>query len=826
MGEISVEDFFHQHAYRGRREEQAEKARKVRRTAPPPDGPQQRLAALLQGWCQLDADATGETIKAIPKAVIRSILECVDTMKKWLGAERHKNKAISKFLKAATVDRPWQEQKEQKQSGCEKKFRICEHQLAVDPWSELRDLCDLKLSKTDFEIVDNLALPNRWWTHSSGLRLQLEAEVLVCELLHRGGHTFARFGEVKAKKLSDAAIAQLVAGSSFGGVHMYDGDKVSTKEYMDAELGILQFVKDFRHPLEEIAPEPVWRDLISKVRTSFEPTEEQMRCLSNFCEARASVITGPGGTGKSSILEAVVQISMKLHRSVEILVPTHRVRKLIETVIERVTERATEEHERATEEDPDSDDEAGHVGVSTYDAFNKARRGGTEGCVYIIEEASMADTTALWNMLSQAREAPDTRVVLCGDISQCRPIGPGQPFFDVYRSGTLPTVELTRSFRAEAPDIMGFCRLFRHDSDERWTLDPRKEGYALERVDPRVVQTFFVEPGTDPTGLDITRERVKDAVRRAIETAKAEGIADEDVCVVTHTNEDCELFHKVRREVMRGIRSESLYVAGDAVIFRVNTAYYKNCDGALVQEVEADQKHIHVRYRPDSKEQEALEQLVKAGRAQRPVQGGDGQWTLRVNASHLKPGGAITVYAAQGGQWLCVIPVFYKENHGSQSDKVYTAASRTQRRMLIVGTVRAWNETARASRSAQRRTILKNEFRKLADRADRAEAPAARAEAPAARAEAPAARGRASQTLGERVWTRYNGCVFRSSCHQCEKSIHVENFRCGLVVPVELGGRRELENLRPVCRACGESLEKRSAAAAGRAIGPGASPAC
>ena len=817
MGEIS-EDFFRQHAYRGRREEQAEKARKVRRTAPPPHGPQQRLAALLQGWCQLDADAAGETIKAIPKAVIGSILECVDTMKRWLGSEKDKNRAISKFLKAAAVDRPWQEQKAQKQSGSEKKFRISEHQLAADPWSELRDLCDLKLSKTDFDLVDNLALSNKWWTRSSGLRLEIEAEVIVCELLHRGRHTFVRFGEVKAK-LSDAAIAQLVAGSSFGGVRMYDGDKVSTKEYMDAELGILQFVQDFRHPLDEIAPEPVWRDLISEVRTSFEPTEpteEQMRCLSNFCEARASVITGPGGTGKSFILEAVVQLSMKLHRSVEILVPTHRVRKLIETVIERVTKRVTEEHESVTEEHPDSDDEAGQVGVSTYDAFNKAQRGGTEGCVYIIEEASMADTTALWNMLSQARQAPDTRVVLCGDISQCRPIGPGQPFFDVYRSGTLLTVELTRSFRAEAPDIMGFCRLFRHDSDERWTLDPRREGYALERVDPRVVQAFFVEPGTDPTGLDITRERVKDAVRRAIETAKAEGIADEDLVITTHTNEDCELFHQVRREVMRGIKSQSLYVAGDAVIFRVNTAYYKNCDGALVHEVEADQKHIHVRYRPDWREQGALEELVEAGRAQRPVQGGDGKWTLRVNASHLKPGGAITVYTAQGGQWLCVIPVFYKENHGSQSDKVYTAASRTQRRMLIVGTVRAWNETARASRSAQRRTILKNEFRKLADRA----------EAPAARAEAPAARGRASQTLGERVWTRYNGCVFRSSCHQCKRSIHVENFRCGLVVPVEMGGRRELENLRPVCRACGESLEKRSAAAAGRATGPGASPDC
>lgn len=57
--------------------------------------------------------------------------------------------------------------------------------------------------------------------------------------------------------------------------------------------------------------------------------------------------------------------------------------------------------------------------------------------------------------------------------------------------------------------------------------------------------------------------------------------------------------------------------------------------------------------------------------------------------------------------------------------------------------------------------------------------------------------------LRENVWN----CKSTSqSCYCCGDEITVQNFECGHVIPVSLGGSTNLTNLRPICRQCNSSM--------------------
>ena len=63
----------------------------------------------------------------------------------------------------------------------------------------------------------------------------------------------------------------------------------------------------------------------------------------------------------------------------------------------------------------------------------------------VIDEMSMVDVQLLSSLLRAIPE--NKRIILVGDPDQLPPVGPGYPFGDMLRSGTLPTVRLTEIFR-------------------------------------------------------------------------------------------------------------------------------------------------------------------------------------------------------------------------------------------------------------------------------------------------------------------------------------------------------------------------------------------
>ena len=62
--------------------------------------------------------------------------------------------------------------------------------------------------------------------------------------------------------------------------------------------------------------------------------------------------------------------------------------------------------------------------------------------------------------------------------------------------------------------------------------------------------------------------------------------------------------------------------------------------------------------------------------------------------------------------------------------------------------------------------------------------------------------------LRKDVWTEYNGYVFHSKCHirWCRKSLDVFQFQAGHNIPESKGGSLSINNMRPICGECNNSM--------------------
>ena len=62
--------------------------------------------------------------------------------------------------------------------------------------------------------------------------------------------------------------------------------------------------------------------------------------------------------------------------------------------------------------------------------------------------------------------------------------------------------------------------------------------------------------------------------------------------------------------------------------------------------------------------------------------------------------------------------------------------------------------------------------------------------------------------LREQVWLRFNGRKFEKKCYTrwCKNKINVFDFNVGHNIPESKGGPTVLENLRPLCSRCNQSM--------------------
>lgn len=162
----------------------------------------------------------------------------------------------------------------------------------------------------------------------------------------------------------------------------------------------------------------------------------QRRAIELAAQNRMLVITGGPGTGKTTILKAVLALYDELELETYLAAPTGRAAKRMSELCG--TEASTIHRMLGAKM---SDD--GETVVFGKDEEDKL------ACdALILDECSMVDITLMCAILKAAKS--DCRILLVGDADQLPSVGPGNVFSDIIRSGIVPTVRLTEIFRQKA----------------------------------------------------------------------------------------------------------------------------------------------------------------------------------------------------------------------------------------------------------------------------------------------------------------------------------------------------------------------------------------
>lgn len=162
------------------------------------------------------------------------------------------------------------------------------------------------------------------------------------------------------------------------------------------------------------------------------------------------VITGGPGTGKTTIIQAIIKIFLNSGSNVSIAAPTGRAAKRITeaTGYEAKTIHRLLEFSYESRGTTPIGAELGFRGASCD--FKRNSNNPLTADVIIIDEAGMVDTI----LMAQLLKAVNGVLILVGDVNQLPSVGPGNVLKDIIESGRVNTVRLDVIFRQSAHSLI------------------------------------------------------------------------------------------------------------------------------------------------------------------------------------------------------------------------------------------------------------------------------------------------------------------------------------------------------------------------------------
>ncbi|MDO5546220.1 MAG: ATP-dependent RecD-like DNA helicase [Eubacteriales bacterium] len=162
-------------------------------------------------------------------------------------------------------------------------------------------------------------------------------------------------------------------------------------------------------------------------------SSQQLQAIREAATSGLLLITGGPGTGKTTILNGILELLGRMQLKTLLAAPTGRAAKRLSEV---TGEDASTIHRLL---------EAGIDPATGKMFFARDEENPLKCDAVIVDEMSMVDVQLLHSLLQAIPQGK--RLILVGDPDQLPPVGPGFPFGDMLRSGVLPSVRLTEIFR-------------------------------------------------------------------------------------------------------------------------------------------------------------------------------------------------------------------------------------------------------------------------------------------------------------------------------------------------------------------------------------------
>ena len=308
-------------------------------------------------------------------------------------------------------------------------------------------------SKVSFEKVDKIALemgaqPDNYKRIRSGIKYGLEKIGLngnSCVLYEN----LIKY-EVDLLKLDENAVEDAIINMKAKGeiiieerpIKQDEGSTkvrewVYSKAFYEAEKNIAVKLISLRDADNIKKISSLKKDLrLIEDDIDIELSKMQKEAVESINDNNVCVITGGPGTGKTTIIKAIIELYKKHGMKPVLCAPTGRAAK-------RMTETTGEEAKtlhRLLELAGMSDD---------IDNFNTDLLvTPIDGDIIIVDEASMLDMFLMNYLLKAIYKG--TKLVLVGDIDQLPSVGPGSVLKDIIESNQINTITLNQIFRQAA----------------------------------------------------------------------------------------------------------------------------------------------------------------------------------------------------------------------------------------------------------------------------------------------------------------------------------------------------------------------------------------
>jgi exodeoxyribonuclease V alpha subunit len=446
------------------------------------------------------------------------------------------------------------------------------------------------------------------------------------------------------------------------------GEAIYLEPLFVAERGIAELVERLLRarakPLEiDVERAIAWFE----ERQTITLAREQREAIALAVQRKMLVITGGPGTGKTTLINAVIQILQKKGRSVLLAAPTGRAAKRMS---ETTGHEARTLH-RLLEFTPKSN------------AFARGPANPLEGDIVIVDEASMLDTAMMYSLLRAL--PPQSQLVLVGDVDQLPSVGPGSVLSDLIRSGAVSVVRLSRIFRQaeESRIVVNAHRVNQGELPIFSADDPSADFFFIERPEPEdilsTMKALLTERIPRKFGLHPTRDiQVLTPMHKGLLGAAA-------------LNQELQtLFNPEGPSVVRGTR---LFRVGDKIM-QVRNDYdldVFNGDVGYVAGIDSEERTLTA---------------VFDGRQ---VVYDEGQ------LDELALAYACSIHKSQGSEFPCVVlPLHTQHFVMLKRNLLYTAMTRGRRLVVIVGSKRALSTAVNSSDTVTRFTGLARRLSRLA----------------------------------------------------------------------------------------------------------------
>jgi exodeoxyribonuclease V alpha subunit len=377
------------------------------------------------------------------------------------------------------------------------------------------------------------------------------------------------------------------------------------------------------------------------------------------------IITGGPGTGKTTIIRAILEIFSRLTVRMMLAAPTGRAAKRMR----EATGREAKTIHRLLEFS------------FIKGGFQRNEQKPLDCDLLIVDEASMIDTVLMYYLLKAI--PPNATFILVGDVNQLPSVGPGNVLKDIIASETVPVVRLSEIFRQARKSLI-IVNAHRINSGSFPVLPPPEgkveDFYFIEQDDPeRMVQII----------LDLVRERIPDRF-------KLDPVQDIQVLSPMHKGlVGTEHLNSLMQQTLNPsgpelIRGNRTYRVKDKVM-QIRNDYDKevfNGDIGRVTGIDSETRDVFITYEGHEVRYDVsdLDEIVLAY--------------------------AVSVHKSQGSEYPAVIlPVHTQHYVLLQRNLIYTGVTRGARLVVIVGARKALSLAVQNNKTQKRYSYLKNRLR-------------------------------------------------------------------------------------------------------------------